>query len=489
LALALIVVAACGSRRDYSTLLAAQRGGLSPDSLASPAGVGTNPPSVGQTNAGSSVGGGGGASVVGSTSSGLSPASGGSGLAGPDGASSGASDEASGTGVSAPIGAGTTSDGGTPGASATTCSQELSPIVLGSVGTQSGLIGSIIGGGAEAVQAWAAAVDATGGIRCHPVKYILEDDGGDPGRHQELVQQEVEQDHVVAFLQMDSVLTGQSSVAFINAHQIPVVSSEGGSNWFNENPTYFPVFSSGTPTLKAVFAAAVGVAQRAGDTKLGTLNCIEASICSAVYSVAPSYAQEYGVSLVYRGQASLTEPDFTSVCLSAKQAGAQVLAVYMDGDSLERIESSCKSVAYHPLIVAESLGLTPAVASDPDDDGLYGAVVTLPWVITSNPVAAQMTADLQAYDPGVAPTSGTMQGWIAATLFTDAEAAAPDPTTSAGILQGLWGIKNNDVDGTTYPLTFTKGQDAPLQFCAWVVQVSRGSYVAPNGGYKTCGSG
>jgi branched-chain amino acid transport system substrate-binding protein len=87
------------------------------------------------------------------------------------------------------------------------CTQSLAPIVLGSVGQQSGIFGSIVAGGGQAVQAWAAWVNASGGIHCHPVKYYLADDGGDPSRQQALVQQMVEQDHVVAFLQMDAPLT------------------------------------------------------------------------------------------------------------------------------------------------------------------------------------------------------------------------------------------------------------------------------------------
>jgi hypothetical protein len=58
----------------------------------------------------------------------------------------------------------------------------------------------------RAVAAWAAAVNATGGLNCHPVKYIIEDDGGDPSRNQALTQQLVEQDHVIALVHVDAPL-------------------------------------------------------------------------------------------------------------------------------------------------------------------------------------------------------------------------------------------------------------------------------------------
>jgi branched-chain amino acid transport system substrate-binding protein len=58
-----------------------------------------------------------------------------------------------------------------------------------------------------------------------------------------------------------------------------------------------------------------------------------------------------------------------------------------------------------------------------------------------------------------------MQGWVATQLFEDAAANVPDPTTSHAILNGLWTIRNDDLGGTTYPLTFVEGEATPEQYC------------------------
>jgi hypothetical protein len=64
-----------------------------------------------------------------------------------------------------------------------------------------------------------------------------------------------------------------------------------------------------------------------------------------------------------------------------------------------------------------------------------------------------------------------MQGWVATQLFDDAATNVPEPTTSQAILNGLWTIRNDDLGGTTYPLTFVKGQDARQQYCGWLIEI------------------
>jgi branched-chain amino acid transport system substrate-binding protein len=288
---------------------------------------------------------------------------------------------------------------------------------------------------------------------------------------------------------MNAVLTGQASVAYLSSRNIPVISSEGASNWFYEHPNYFPLFASGDPTLKSVFDVAVNSAKANGKSKIGTFNCIEAAMCSAVYDKAPGYAQEFGVALVYRGQGSLVQPDFTSACQSAKDAGVEVLAMYMDGNSIQRFGKSCNSVGFHPLYVVQGFGLTPALASDPNLDGLQGTLVTIPWLEMGNPIVAEFDQMLRQYAPGVPPSAPTLEGWIAGKVFEAAVAATDDPTTSVGIMNGMNSINGNDFSGTTYPLSFPAGQTAAKQYCVWTATISGGQYVSDGAAPVACGTG
>src|SRR5581483_9182175 len=71
-------------------------------------------------------------------------------------------------------------------------------VVLGSFGTASGPIGANVAAIPVAVQAWAATVNAGGGLAGHPVRVVFGDDGGDPGRALALARRMVEVDHAVA---------------------------------------------------------------------------------------------------------------------------------------------------------------------------------------------------------------------------------------------------------------------------------------------------
>jgi hypothetical protein len=84
------------------------------------------------------------------------------------------------------------------------------------------------------------------------------------------------------------------------------------------------------------------------------------------------------------------------------------------------------------------------------------------------------------------PDATTIPGWVSAKLFEAATQHLSEPPTSESILSGLWAMNNNDLGGLTYPLTFTKGQNAPQVFCTWIVQVKDGQWSSPNGNQRIC---
>jgi branched-chain amino acid transport system substrate-binding protein len=336
------------------------------------------------------------------------------------------------------------------------------------------------------VQAWVAHINARGGVNCHPVKYIVADDGGDPARNQALTQQLVEQNQVLAFVQMDAPLGGQASVGYLTQKQIPVIGDEGGEQWFYQSPMYFPQATQANPLIASTIAAAGDFGRAKGMTKLGAISCIEASACSSIYAFLPQYASKFGLDLVYRGQVSIAQPDYTANCQAAHAANAQIFWYGLDPNSIERAARSCTSINYHPLPFAASSTVVVGMATDPDLDGMGFAMQVLPWMITSNPGIVQYQNALRQYAPGLQPDGGTIVGWVSAKLFELATTNLPDPPTSQGVLDGLWQIKNNDLGGLTQPLTFTKGQAAPQVECYWLAQLKGGQFLSPDGAQRHC---
>jgi branched-chain amino acid transport system substrate-binding protein len=358
---------------------------------------------------------------------------------------------------------------------------------IGVVGTQSGVIGSILADGPKAVQAWASAVNDRGGLGCHHVEYLIRDDGGDPSRHQALVRELVEERGVIALVQENAPLSGQASVQYLTEHGIPVIGSETGSTWFYQSPMFFPQASSGDLSSYMVIGASAVSGKAFGLHKLAVVSCIEAAACNRLYELAPDLAARNGLDLVYRVQASLVQPDYTSLCQSAKGAGAEIMLVALDSNAIERVGRSCNAVLFRPKFVIPQSAGTPQLLENPVFEGLIVGVNVMPWMV-ANPAIDEYRRVLGRYAPGlpVGPTS--IVGWVSAKLFERAARRLSEPPTSKDILEGLWSLRNDDLDGVTYPLTFTKGQTAPVVLCYWVAQIRNHSYVSPDGGQRRCAS-
>lgn len=361
--------------------------------------------------------------------------------------------------------------------------------MIGSVGTQSGLVGRAIAAGTKAVEAWAAAMNTRGGLNCHPIKYLVGDDGGDPNRHRSLVQKFVEEEKVIAFVYNDAPFSGYSSVDYINQKKVPVVGSEGGSPWFNESPYFFPQGTTGAKLIDVTAGAASVVAKPAGKTKVAFVACVEAPTCNEWDSRIDAAAKKYGMQVVYKARVSLTQPDYTSQCLGAQSAGAEVMVLGMDGNSNYRFGRSCAAVNFKPIYSNMSAANELGYANDPNLDGIVGGLMTIPWLVTSNPGVVEFRNALAKFAGGVQPDAATITGWVSAKVFELAGQRIPEPPTSAAVLQGLWSIKGNDLGGMAQPLTFTEGKPVgePL-VCFWAVQAKGGKWISPNNGQRTCDS-
>src|SRR3954452_7450298 len=456
LLLALLLVGAlcagCGSRRTHQALLAAAQG---------PGGG----PAAG--------------------TDGLAPAD--TGSAGDQGTAARAGSAGSAGTAARSAGAGQSAAGGrTAVAAAASASANGAPILIGSVGTQSGIVGASISDGTRALQAWASGINAKGGIKGHPVQVIVGDDGGDPSRHQQLIQQFVEEKHVAAFVYNSAPLSGQSSVQYLTQKRVPVIGSELGGQWFYTSPMFFPQTSSGLALTYVNIAGIAGFVVPKGKTKVATLTCQEAQFCTDANRIWPQMAPSVGFQVVSQGRASLAQPDFTSECLSAKNANAQVLLMAMDTNSVGRVASSCARVDFHPVFSFATTVTVDRMRSDPNLEGTVLALPLSPWFQATNASVAQYKDTMARYAPGNTPTASGENGWASAKLFELAETRASDPTTSAGVLDGLWSMKNETLGGLIPPITFTKDQNAPGVKCWTVVVITGGQFTAPEGGQLHC---
>ena len=350
----------------------------------------------------------------------------------------------------------------------------------------SGVVGEVTQKGPLAVQAWAAGINSRGGLNCHPVKYLLVDDGGDPNRHMAAKRQMVEQDKVITFVPENAPVPGFAAQNYINEKKIPVIGSEGGSGWFYNSPFYFPQGATGAEGFNSLYIGAAGLSPHAqGKKKVALISCIEAQACSEIDKDAEQYFQKYKLEMVYKGKGSITQPDFTSQCLRAKQAGGELFIVSMDGPSVHRVAKSCAGVGYNPQYVN---AFNDIDNTNPVFENFVGATPTYPWFETSLPAIAEYHAVLKKFAPDLKPTLQGAFGWTAAKLFEIAARNMPEPPTSQAVLDGLYSMKNDNVFGLAQPLTFTNTvPTTPVLKCFWSPTIKGGTWTMGAAKEMICG--
>jgi branched-chain amino acid transport system substrate-binding protein len=457
-----LLLTGCASRVSHEAIVAAARGvelGTSQSAQAAGSGsvgaqVGTN--AAGSSSAAPGVG-------TGATSAG---ASGDAAASSPDATASAAN------------------PGATVTKTTTAAAATESTVYLGNVGTYSGLIGAIFTGGQQTLQIWAAYTNAHGGLNGHPVKVISEDDGGDPSTNQTDTEQEVTQDHVIAFVGDLVPLTVSASLSYLQQQNIPVIGGDASSLTWWQSPMLFPQASylryEGDDTIRWAVSL--------GKTKLAMLYCIEDTTCTEGYDeeIEQGGAQADGADPVYSASYSLTQPDFTSQCLAAQQAGANVFYMAGDGDSLVRLARDCSAQNYDPLYIAESVAVTASVQADPELNGLLSTQSNFPWVDSYTPAQATYQAAMKQYDPSLPGSATTAAEWASGMLVVAADGDLGATPTSAQFLQGLWSIKNNNLGGLAPPLTFNANADATPSNCYFDMILQNGQFTDPHQGNSHC---
>ncbi|MGH9035738.1 MAG: ABC transporter substrate-binding protein, partial [Acidimicrobiia bacterium] len=339
-----------------------------------------------------------------------------------------------------------------------------------------------------AVQVWAKWINDRGGIKGHPVKLFVVDDGGDSARKRSAMQDLVENKKAVAIVGNGEPFTGKSAVAYMTQKRVPVIGNEGGSDWFYESPMYFTQVATGPTFLGPAIAA--GVAQvklPKGKKKWASITCAEADACAQADRAwhDEGHAAKAGLVPVYRARASLAQPDYTAECLAARNAGAEIVTTVMDDTAVSRIAASCARQSYRPVF--NMVGPAASVRYK-DDPNVLGSLMTMgqfAWLLDDTPETREFQSAMKKFYTGVFEP-GHATGWAAAKAFEKAALATSQPTVPEGILQGLWTFKNETLGGLTMPMTFVKDQLTPRQPCWASVIVGKGTFELVEGGRVQC---
>lgn len=350
------------------------------------------------------------------------------------------------------------------------------PIRIGVVGTMSG-IGAVQSGTPAAVRAWAAAVNAGGGLNGHPVEVVVADDQGDAARFRAELQNLVENRKVVAFVGNLTVFSiSQAAVRYLEEKRVPMVGGDRLSRLWNESPMMFPQASAG-PAAVWIHALALSKVAPPG-ARVGLLTCQETAQCRDGEEHLRRYIPALGLTLMYTGKVSLAQPDFTSECLEAQSAGVEYFIVATDPNSVRRTARSCDQQRFDPTYVI--VQTASSMAQEPALLGTHFASATFPWVSDDTPATREFQDAMRKYQPDIELSGHASSGWVAAKLFEKAAAGiGPDDEPSAArVLDGLWALRDDTLGGITAPLTFVRDRPAPHRYCYFPMQLREGGWAA-----------
>src|SRR5581483_4676668 len=280
-----------------------------------------------------------------------------------------------------------------PGAAGTAKSE----ILLGSFGAASGILGAVTGTVPPAIRAWAAFVNARGGVAGHSVRVILADDAGDPARTQAIVRQMVEQNHVVAFFAHYSfTVTGIEK--YLESKSVPLIGGTGGDAAEDHSRVIYE------PLMGADDGGAWGfllaIAAQTDKKKIAVLYCREVAQCATKNASMKTKLPYDGLNIVYETQISLAQPDYTAEMIQAQRAGAEVIMTMVDSATLGRLAQSAHRQGYSPLFSGPwNLDIDPTVAAVSKElDGQFLGPARTPMYQTS-PKLADYREAMARYQP------------------------------------------------------------------------------------------
>ncbi len=358
------------------------------------------------------------------------------------------------------------------------------PIVIGTIGSFSGLEASTLGPAKPVMQAWAASVNARGGLDGHPVKLIVEDDANNPTTALADAKQLVNVDHVVAIVGdfSNSDLTW-GTVA--QSAGVPVIGGTSLDLPFITNPDFF---AQGTNTVAGIYAL-MKMAEVHNGPNVALLYCAEAPQCKQAVGLSSLLAKAAGAKIVYTASVSATAPDYTAVCQGVKSSGAGSVYIADNSAITQRIADACaqQGVTAKELAPDSTVGLS--WATDKAFDGTLIAAYDFPFSDRSSSAAIkEFRQAVKTYEPAAAAGINALSAsaWDSGQLLRAAvRAAGSGPVTSQSIKRGLYHLKGETLEGLAPPLTYVAGRANPIS-CYFTMGISNGALTEPKGLQTAC---
>jgi branched-chain amino acid transport system substrate-binding protein len=352
-------------------------------------------------------------------------------------------------------------------------------IKIGVIGSLTGAQASSSDQGATVAPAWAAWVNANGGLDGHPVQVIVLDDKGDPATAQAAGQQFIADGVSAIIVSSDNLVSAFDGAAI--AKGIPLIGgSANSSDWYTKTG----MFPTPTGVINGL-AGQIAVAVKFGHAKkFANLYCAEIAACAQANPVLQGAAKAAGIGYTQLAVSS-TAPSYTAQCLQLKQEGVDYAQLNFTTAAAVRFVQNCQAQGYNPTWGSSEQAVGTAFAAIPNLT-LYGPAYSFPSVADAPP-AAQFRSVMEKYATNSNWREGTASfTWdglqALAQAVKDENIPAATAVTAADVMAGMYSFKNENLSGElANGVTYTKGK--PFGFtanaCYFVVGMKGGQTTAP----------
>jgi branched-chain amino acid transport system substrate-binding protein len=367
------------------------------------------------------------------------------------------------------------------------------PIVVGHIGSCTGVSAASTGGGCTGIGVWAEWVNASGGINGFPVEVVQKDDGGDPGRSLAAVKELVEEDGVVAIVGHSSNFDTEWQ-NYVAEKGVPVIGGVTTSVPMASDLNFYPVGTQFMQMTLGMFQQA----KDAGFESIGVTYCAEAPSCAQIVGAVEAISAITGQELVYSGKVAASAVNYTAECLAAADAGADVIWSATTADVAIRMSADCSAQGLDFGNVSGNGSLNLEWLSLGDAANVIGAQETAPFWLNrdlpdelATPATQEYHDAFQQYGQDVinAPNNNSMviSAWASGKMFerVATNANLTPASTAADVVQGLYTIENETLGGLIPPTTYVEGQKAAPN-CYFVSNIVEGQFEAPNGLEPSC---
>ena len=359
-------------------------------------------------------------------------------------------------------------------------------IKIGVIGSLTGAQASSSDQGATVAPAWAAWINANGGINGHPVQVIVLDDKGDPATAQADGQQFASDGVAAIIVSSDNLVSAFDGAAIAKGN--PLIGGPSDENDWYAKAGMFPTMTGIVNGL----AAQVAVAAKYGHArKFANLYCAEVAACAQANPILQGAAKAAGIGYTQLA-VSYTAPSYTAQCLQLKQEGVVYDQHNFTTAAAVRFVQNCQAQGYFPTWGSSEQSIGAAYASLSNFTA-YGPAYAFPSVASSATVD-QFRSAMQKYASGSNWREGTASfTWdglqTLAQAVKDENIPAATAVTAADVTAGLYSFKNQNLGGLlANGLTYTK--DKPFGItanaCYFVVGMKDGQTTAPAGLTPQC---